>query len=66
MQTEAEKAAEEERKQKQAEEREREQQREAEEEAIRQAKRENSIVNKSLKGLKSFFKKMVDDEEDDK
>lgn len=66
VQTEAEKAAEEERKQKEAEEREREQQREAEEEAARQAKRENSIVNKSLKGLKSFFKKMVDDEEDDK
>jgi cell division protein FtsA len=66
VQTEAEKAAEEERKQKEAEEREKKRQQEAEEEALRQAKRENSIVNKSLKGLKTFFKKMVDDEEDDK
>lgn len=66
VQTEAEKAAEEERKQKENEEREKERQQEAEEEAIRRAKRENSIINKSLKGLKTFFKKMVDDEDEDK
>ncbi|MBM6992526.1 MAG: cell division protein FtsA [Prevotella sp.] len=66
VQTEAEKAAEEERQRKLQEEEERRRAAEAEEEAQRQAKRENSVVNKSLKGLKNFFKKMVDDDEDDK
>lgn len=66
VQTEAEKAAEEERKQKLAEDLEKERKREAEEEAASRSANRNSIVNKSLKGLKNFFKKMVDDEEDDK
>lgn len=64
VQTEAEKAAEEERQRKIQEEEERRKAEEAEEEARRQAKRENSLVNKSLKGLKNFFKKMVDEEDD--
>lgn len=66
VQTEAEKAAEEERQRKIQEEEERRLAAEAEEEARRKAQRENSVVNKSLKGLKNFFKKMVDDDEDDK
>ncbi len=66
VQTEAEKAAEEERQRKLQEEEEHRRVAEAEEEARRQAQRENSVVNKSLKGLKNFFKKMVDDDDDDK
>lgn len=66
VQTEAEKAAEEERKQKEAEERERQRKIEEEEEANRKAQRENSFVNKTIKGMKNFFKKMVDEEDDDK
>lgn len=62
----AEKAAEEERRQREAREREEEAQRQAEEEARKEAKRENSVWNKTAKKLTNFFKKMVDEEEDDK
>ena len=66
VQTEAEKAAEEERQRKLHEEEERLKAEEAEKEAQRLAERENSVINKSLRGLKKFFSKMVDDEEDEK
>ena len=66
MQTEAEKAeAEKARLRRLQEEEERRRAEEAEEEE-RRRKRENSLLHKVFTGLKTFGKKMVEDEEDDK
>lgn len=64
VQTEAEKKAEEERLRKLQEQEELRKAAEAEAEERERAKRENSVFNKSVKGLKNFFRKMVDDEEE--
>lgn len=67
IKTEAEKAAEEAAKRKEEEEEERRRQQEAEEEEERRSKkRENSWFHKAVNGLKSFGRKMVEDEEDEK
>ena len=67
IKTEAEKAAEEAAKRKQEEEEERRRQQEAEEEEERRRKkRENSWFHKAVNGLKSFGRKMVEEEEDEK
>ena len=67
IKTEAEKAAEEAAKLKEEEEEERRRQQEAEEEEERRSKkRENSWFHKAVNGLKSFGRKMVEDEEDEK
>lgn len=67
IKTEAEKAAEEAAKLKEEEEEERRRQQEAEEEEERRSKKhENSWFHKAVNGLKSFGRKMVEDEEDEK
>lgn len=67
IKTEAEKAAEEAAKLKEEEEEKRRRQQEAEEEEERRSKkRENSWFHKAVNGLKSFGRKMVEDEEDEK
>ena len=67
IKTEAEKAAEEAAKRKQEEEEERRRQQEAEEEEeLRRKKRENSWFHKAVNGLKSFGRKMIEEEEDEK
>ena len=67
IKTEAEKAAEEAAKRKQEEEEERRRQQEAEEEEERRRKkRENSWLHKAVNGLKSFGRRMVEEEEDEK
>uniref|UniRef100_UPI00402978DF cell division protein FtsA n=1 Tax=Prevotella sp. TaxID=59823 RepID=UPI00402978DF len=67
IKTEAEKAAEEAAKLKEEEEEKRHRQQEAEEEEERRSKkRENSWFHKAVNGLKSFGRKMVEDEEDEK
>ena len=67
IKTEAEKAAEEAAKRKQEEEEERRRQQEAEEEEERRRKkRENSWFHKAVNGLKTFGRKMVEEEEDEK
>lgn len=67
IKTEAEKAAEEAAKLKEEEEEKHRRQQEAEEEEERRSKkRENSWFHKAVNGLKSFGRKMVEDEEDEK
>lgn len=67
IKTEAEKAAEEAAKLKEEEEEKRRRQQEAEEEEERRSKKlENSWFHKAVNGLKSFGRKMVEDEEDEK
>lgn len=67
IKTEAEKASEEAAKLKEEEEEKRRRQQEAEEEEERRSKkRENSWFHKAVNGLKSFGRKMVEDEEDEK
>lgn len=67
IKTEAEKAAEEAAKRKEEEEEKRRRQQEAEEEEERRSKKhENSWFHKAVNGLKSFGRKMVEDEEDEK
>jgi cell division protein FtsA len=66
IKTEAEKAAEEAAKRKQEEEEERRRQQEAEEEEERRRKkRENSWFHKAVNGLKTFGRKMVEEEEEE-
>ncbi len=66
VKTEAEKAAEAERLRRQQEEEERLRREREEEERLLREKKENSPIHKAFKGLKNFFNKMVDEEEETK